>query len=226
MYRVFGVHPSPLALYRLAVLVGCTIAACLLYRRGGNRAFLILPLALVVGGFGGRFWALMFYPPRHDVWSALRGAVDVLSPQHASVVGAFLGGFAVVLLGTRMLSLEIVSVLSAFAPAMIVGQAIARLSCHYGGCCFGEPTTLLWGVVYPMNSPAGFSMGPLPLHPVALYEAILLLALFALYLILLWRRGPSCAVAAYFICHPVIRFGLEFIRADSHTAAGGVTSVL
>jgi phosphatidylglycerol:prolipoprotein diacylglycerol transferase len=38
------------------------------------------------------------------------------------------------------------TVLDVTIPALLLGQAIGRLGCLFGGCCAGLPTTSRWGV--------------------------------------------------------------------------------
>src|SRR6476660_3432549 len=67
-----------------------------------------------------------------------------------------------------------------FAVPVAVAVGIGRLGCFRAGCCYGTPTNVHWGVVFP-------AVDPLPRHPTQLYEAVFhFLAAGALYL--LWRR--------------------------------------
>jgi len=64
----------------------------------------------------------------------------------------------------------------------------------------------------------------LPVHPTQLYEAVLLLP--ALWLLGRVRRGPHSAGALAlcgFAAYGLIRFGIEFLRADSPMFAGDLT---
>lgn len=74
---------------------------------------------------------------------------------------------------------------------LALGIAVLRVGCFLQGCCFGLPTTVSWGVVFPWGSPPHLyqlaqginplSPGPLPVHPTQLYElgAALLTAVLA-----------------------------------------------
>src|SRR4029077_3547831 len=63
-------------------------------------------------------------------------------------------------------------VLDAVAPAGVAGLGVGRLGCFLAGCCFGRPTTLPWGVIFP-------ALGAPARHPVQLYAAAGDLALVA-----------------------------------------------
>ena len=52
-----------------------------------------------------------------------------------------------------------------FAVPVAVAVGIGRLACFVGGCCYGTPTSLPWGVIFPaIDSQAR--------HPTQLYEAV------------------------------------------------------
>src|SRR5215813_451306 len=90
--------------------------------------------------------------------------------------------------------------LDALAPAGILALAIGRLGCFLGGCCYGRPTALPWGVVFP-------EVGPPARHPLQLYSAALDLLLVC---VLLRSSGPPGVVAARACLGlGVVRFLLE-----------------
>lgn len=100
-------------------------------------------------------------------------------------------------------------VLDAFAMAICLGLAVGRVGCLLGGCCYGIPTKRPWGVVMLQESALG------PLHPVQAYEAIALVAIFAV----LWFRRRSQryqgeAVVWFVGLYAIIRYILEFWRGD------------
>jgi phosphatidylglycerol:prolipoprotein diacylglycerol transferase len=64
----------------------------------------------------------------------------------------------------------------------------------------------------------------LPVHPVQLYEALLALALaFVLHSNFQRRRNPGDVFWAMLIGYGLIRFAVEFFRADNSPAYGGLT---
>lgn len=98
-----------------------------------------------------------------------------------------------------------------------LAHGIGRIGCLLGGCCYGAPTDLPWGITYT-NELAHRMMGtPLhvPLHPSPVYEFLLEFTLFVAVFIL-WRRGPRPWATPVVWCgaYGVARFFLEFVRAD------------
>ena len=95
-----------------------------------------------------------------------------------------------------------------FAPYLALGYAFGRIGCFLNGCCFGTPTTLPWGVVFP-------GLDLVPRHPAQLYSALLSLGLCAFLLRLYPRRRFDGQVfLAYVIGYALLRFGVEFVREN------------
>jgi phosphatidylglycerol---prolipoprotein diacylglyceryl transferase len=101
-----------------------------------------------------------------------------------------------------------------FAVPVALAVGIGRLSCFYAGCCYGTPTDLPWGVVFP-------TADSLPRHPTQVYEAAFHLAaagaLFALQ-----RRGEfrGQLIKLYIMSYLVYRFMTEMIRPEARLAGG------
>jgi phosphatidylglycerol:prolipoprotein diacylglycerol transferase len=94
-----------------------------------------------------------------------------------------------------------------FALALPAGEAIGRIGCFLNGCCYGTPTDLPWGVVFP------HAEVHVPCHPTQVYATLLNLMLMA-GLITLYRRPHRMGqvMAAYVIGYSVYRFLIESLR--------------
>jgi len=62
------------------------------------------------------------------------------------VQGFVIGAITVLALGGALWRLPVGTVLDVTAPALLLGQAIGRIGCFFGGCCTGLPTTSRWGL--------------------------------------------------------------------------------
>lgn len=96
------------------------------------------------------------------------------------------------------------------AFAILVAQAVGRIGCLLGGCCYGLPTTLPWGIMLDTRE-----YGHLRVHPVPLYETFYLTLVF----VWLWRTRrqharPGHTAALYLAFCAGGRFMLEFLRGD------------
>ncbi|MDX1948004.1 MAG: prolipoprotein diacylglyceryl transferase [Pirellulaceae bacterium] len=102
-----------------------------------------------------------------------------------------------------------------FAVPVAVAVAIGRLACFVGGCCYGTPTSLPWGVRFQ------HAADHLPRHPTQLYEAAFHLTLAGI-LFVLQRRGlfRGQLIKIYILAYLAYRFGSEFIRPETRFALG------
>jgi phosphatidylglycerol:prolipoprotein diacylglycerol transferase len=100
-----------------------------------------------------------------------------------------------------------------FAVAVCAGEAVGRLGCFFGGCCYGKPTDAAWAV---------WQHGAMR-HPAQLYlSAACLLVLAAL----LWTEARRPRENELFCLQGILylaaRFGVEFYR-EGRPAALGLT---
>jgi phosphatidylglycerol---prolipoprotein diacylglyceryl transferase len=159
--------------------------------------------------------------------------------------GVYYGGFIAAVIASvivmRYYKLPWWRTSDAFAPGIILGQAIGRLGCFSAGCCWGKPTTGWYGVhfsekgheitnvpiiVNHLADPAqsvwaerlaelGGLFAPLKLHPTQLYEAgAALLILVVLLVMHRRRRFEGQVILAYAMLYSVARFIIEYWRDD------------
>jgi hypothetical protein len=152
----------------------------------------------------------------HLLFRAQHGGPGGLWSGGLSSLGGIGGVALVVALASRGSRRRGAELLDALAPAGILALAIGRIGCFLGGCCYGRPTALPWGVVFP-------EVGPPARHPLQLYAAGFDLLLARA---LLRSGGPPGVVAARACLGlGVGRFLLEFLRdpAASDPLGAGLT---
>jgi phosphatidylglycerol:prolipoprotein diacylglycerol transferase len=115
-----------------------------------------------------------------------------------------------------------------FAPGIALGHAIGRLGCLFAGCCYGQPTTLPWGIVFSDPFAASYVGTPLGvhLHPTQLYEAGAELVILAV-LLFSERRGRPFAGRTFWIytlLYAISRFVIEFFRGDERGSLLGLST--
>ena len=131
--------------------------------------------------------------------------------------GGVVGAILTIVLYTYFQKMPFLSVLDTFAAALPLGHALGRLGCFAAGCCYGKPTSHLWGVTFRDPSAALLAGTPLGvrLHPTQLYEAG---AEFSNFIFLVWlgnrQRFKGQMLGAYFILYGVERGTIEFFRGD------------
>ena len=143
---------------------------------------------------------------------------------YGGYIGAVLGGYGYVRYHKQAF-LPIIDI-----PATYFGLSLAlhrSLACFMAGCCYGRPTDLPWGVVFPVGSRAYKAYGSVPVHPTQLYEAAL--GLFMFFTILAYRRYRKTRafgelIAMQMAIYGVGRFIIEFFRGDHLRGRLGILS--
>jgi phosphatidylglycerol:prolipoprotein diacylglycerol transferase len=150
----------------------------------------------------------------------LRQPGELLSLVRAGGVfyGGLIAALGVALWLVRRYGLPMWTTADLFAPGIALGHVIGRLGCLLAGCCYGEPTSMPWGVVFT-NPVAQANVGTplgIPLHPTQLYDAGAELLILVLLLVT-ERRGrvfPGRTFWLYMLLYGVSRFIVEFYRGD------------
>ena len=129
--------------------------------------------------------------------------------------GGLILGFLGALLGMKLSGASFSEYAPAIIPYIPVAHAIGRIGCFLGGCCYGIPTRLPIGVVYPAYAITDVPKD-IPLFPVQLLESVLLLAIFVILLIAQKKKyTANKLLGIYSVLYACCRFGLEFLRYDS-----------
>jgi phosphatidylglycerol:prolipoprotein diacylglycerol transferase len=118
-----------------------------------------------------------------------------------------------------------------------VGLMFGRLGCFLGGCCFGVPAHGWFAMSFPANSPASYeqaesalladkSLPSLTVHPTQLYEAVgcLLIAVWLLWRVYPRRRFDGQVMLQFLSAYAVLRFAIEFVRADDRGVWFGLST--
>jgi len=129
-----------------------------------------------------------------------------------SIVGALLGGYAVVELAKKFTGYTSVTG-DWFASIVPVGVALGRIGCFFNGCCLGDPCPPGWWALRDAHG--------VPRWPVVPVEfAFNLLAVIVFYL--MRRRGvlPGQHFHCYLIAYGSFRFLHEFLRATPKVFLG------
>ncbi len=130
--------------------------------------------------------------------------------------GGFIMALACIYIFTRRNKLEFLSTLSFMAPSLALGHAISRIGCFLNGCCYGKPTNLIWGYVYPSCSVPGHEHPGVHLHPVQLYETAGNIVIFFILQKFIKKNKSGQVAGMYMILYGILRFSDEFFRGD-HT---------
>jgi phosphatidylglycerol---prolipoprotein diacylglyceryl transferase len=173
------------SVHALAVAAGVVAGALLAAWRAREPGVALAAVALV---------AVTALVGAHGLFVLLHGAGPGLWTGGLASMGGIVAGLAAswsIALATRRPAGEL---LDAIVPAALLALAVGRIGCFFAGCCYGRPTALPWGIVFPQ-------LGPPARHPLQLYSAAGDLAL----LLLLAARAAGPGVVA---CRGCIGFGM------------------
>jgi len=145
--------------------------------------------------------------------------VDVFKVWEGGLVfyGGFFGSILFVSLYSLLKRQQILRLFDLFSPYVGLGLAIHRpLGCFMNGCCYGAPTSMPWGVHFPVEAFATKVYGVTQtLHPTQIYMGINGLFLFFL---LRWYRQRKKrhgeVFALLLMVYAVDRFIIELFRGD------------
>jgi len=190
-------------------IMGTAIATGWLLSRRSQRSLALAPgekLGIALGAFCGAMIGAKLPFVLAD-WPGLWSGAAWFSNGKTILCG-LVGGYFGVELAKWALDIK-VKTGDSFAVPVAAAVGIGRLGCFAAGCCYGTPTSLPWGVVFP-------EVDAVPRHPTQLYEAAFHLTA-AVVLAVLHRRGlfRGQLIKLYIIAYLLFRFATEFIRPEA-----------
>ena len=211
----------------IAFLAAILISVKLAERDGLPRQKIYdLSLWMLLAGLIGSKILMLFVEPeyRDNPWNLV--SLDFLR-SGGVWYGGLLGAVGAGYLLMKRYQLPWWKTADAFAPGIAIGNFFGRQGCFAAGCCWGEPTTLPWGVKF---TELGHEITGVPtnvaLHPTQLYESCAMLLVF---FFLLWlhkrRRFSGQVILAYALLYSAIRFAIEFVRDDPRGDILGLTTL-
>src|SRR5688572_19503345 len=185
-----------------------------------------LCLWMLLASLVGSKFLMLFTEPEYRERPMLLLSLDFLR-SGGVFYGGLIGAVAVGYFLMKRYSLPWWKTADACAPGIALGNFFGRQGCFAAGCCWGKPTTLPWGVKF---SELGHEITGVPtdafLHPTQLYESFSMLLVF---FFLLWlhkrKRFSGQVILIYALLYSVIRFAIEFVRADPRGDILGLTTL-
>lgn len=196
----------------LGFLVGVLVS---LYfaKKNGLSVDLILDLAIYVI-LAAIFGARLFYVIG-DWGQYKNNLLGIFMVQEGGLV--FLGGLIFAMLAAflyaRKKNISWLFLFDVLTPGTALGQAIGRIGCFLNGCCFGLPTKVPWGMVFPKGSLAYEFFPWRHLHPTQLYSSFSVLIIFGLVLLVFrFKKFDGQVFLSGLILYSIYRFIVEFFR--------------
>ena len=237
-----GITIGPLTIhyYGLLIMLGALAATWMAARRATQygqdpeKAWDILPYALIGGIIGARIWHILTPPDSMKELGIttqyyLTHPLDALAIWQGGlgIPGAVIGGLIAVWIYSRRHDISVATWADIVAPGLALAQAVGRWGNFINQELYGAPTNLPWKIyISPPARLPGFEDVEY-FHPLFLYESIwnLLNMGFLLFISRRFARWlkPGDVFLTYLISYPVGRFLLEFLRLDV-SSVGGVNA--
>lgn len=172
---------------------------------GGKLLYLLTELPWLVDN-----WKQVMENPA--IWSGLMSGGFVF-------YGGLFGAVGGICLYAKQYHLKVRMLLEVLVPVVPLVHAFGRVGCFCAGCCYGIPLKPPWGVYFVQSLSAPHDQS---FFPVQLLEAACNLALFFLLMCrYAKRRTNGEAACCYILSYSILRFGLEFLRADAQRGIWG-----
>jgi len=209
----FDLGGIPVVVTSYAVLVDLAIVVGLFLvsfeaRRVGFPLEKLIDLALVAvlaGVIGARLYYVF---GKWDVYAS--NPLRILDFGEGGLVyhGALLAGLLAAYLYTRWQRLSFLQVCDLLAPALALGESIARVGCLLNGCCYGAPTDSFLGMYLP-NYYGEWTLR----YPTPIIQGLTTLVIFGVLWGLRKRKPfPGFLILLYLVLYSGTRFFIEFTR--------------
>lgn len=237
-FEIFGFHISLSGiLIAISMFLGLFITEHLAKKTEQNTEHYLdlairLVLASVVGARAGYVLSHWQY------FISDQGSVLNISDGGMSAPGAIIAGLLVSFLYCRQKKLSWLQVCDTAMPGIVAGQIMASLGCFFGRNMLGtysEGTFAMQVALQDVDARArvlGRSSSRmiqgnfLQVHPVALYEAaVLLVLLITLFILLKLKKINGVVLSIYLMGYGLMVFCMEFIRLDSQKIIGSPFSI-
>lgn len=180
--------------------------------------------ALVAIPSGVIFARLLHVIDRWDYYSLY--PEKIIAFEGLTIYGAIIGAAFGIWAYSKFSKFRFGYTMDMIAPAVPMAQAIGRVGCILNGCCYGDPTSLPFGIFYTDPDSAGYHASQsLPdgmgLHPTQAYEIIFLLITFAVMLFLRKRiKTEGVLFLTYISLYSLWRFAVGFLRQGTEFMFG------
>ncbi len=218
--NTLSIGPLDFRLYGMMIALGVVAAVLITQRRWTARGgaaddiSAIAVWAVPAGIVGARIYHVLtdLGDYTDDPVSALyiwQGGLGIWG----AIAGGIVGGWFV----ARQRGLDVVALLDAVVPGLLVAQAIGRLGNWFNRELFGRPTELPWGLEIPAGDRPPAFLDAATFHPTFAYEALWNLALAGV-LVLVARRWtsarPGSIFGLYVAGYCAGRVWIEMLRID------------
>jgi phosphatidylglycerol---prolipoprotein diacylglyceryl transferase len=216
---LFSIGSFILPSYYTFISLGILLGIFFFYRyskRSGFPLVYMLDVSMIVVitcYLGARLFHVVFEMPQYylqhpfDIFSFWKGGYVIY--------GGILFPLIFIYIYARRKRLSFLNITDLLAPSAAIGTALGRMACFLQGCCYGSPTSMPWGVVFPEGTNGGLTPSGVPLHPTQIY---LVLVNFLIFLFLNWKfkhkKFAGELTYWYLLLYSIGRSFVEIFRND------------
>jgi phosphatidylglycerol---prolipoprotein diacylglyceryl transferase len=220
--EAFVIGPLSIRWYGLAITIGIAVIVLWALREVRREANFstdwVINAALVGVPSGVIFSRLLHVVDNWNYYSQSPG--EIIGASGLTIWGAVLGAAIGIWAYSRVSRFQFGNLADTITPAIVLAQAIGRVGCTLNGCCYGELTSLPWGIVYTNPNSLGYfdSLGlaaGVGLQPTQVYEIIYNLAVFAALVKLRGKFTSGSLFAIYLSLYALWRIAIGFLRTEA-----------
>lgn len=204
--------------YGLMIVIGVVLAnllaLCVLkkFNQDAND-FIILEAYAFLGGFIGAKLLYLVVSYKQIEWNRII-EIDYFNQLMQSgfvFYGGLILGLLFVFGAGKLHKLPAIDFMRNFIFLIPFIHSFGRIGCFLAGCCHGIPYDGIGAVIFPKDT---LGVSGVPLFPVQLVEAVILMIISLTILMLQLKLGWKYTIETYLISYGIIRFVLEFFRYD------------
>jgi len=216
---LFHIGSTSIYSYHMFIMLGIFLGLVFFHRyskRSGisEVAFTDISLISIISAYvGARLFQILFVMPEFY----FSHPVEMLYFWKGGFVvyGAILLPPVFIYIYAKKKKLSFTKITDALMPSFAIGYALGRVACLMQGCCYGKPTDLPWGIIFPEGANAGMTPSGIPLHPTQVYLVLQGLVIF--FILDFWFRRKKFddeITLWFFILYPFTRVIIEYFRDD------------
>jgi len=207
MVELFEIGPIKIYLFGVTIVLAMLVGMAIILKESkrkemNSESIMDLMLYTLVASFIG---ARVYYIIAFDLSHYLSNPMEIIAIRNGglSIQGGIIFGIVFAIFYSKVKNINFWKAADAFAPGIIIGQAIGRFGCD------------VFGIPMVGSYPWGIDVASVIRHPVQLYEAFLNIGLF----ILLWKfrdqtKYHGQLFIRYIIGFSIIRGIVEFFRVN------------
>jgi len=209
MWPQIGPIPTFSIFYSIGILSHYLIS-CLLAGRLGLRHRVWIAVS-VCYNFGMIVGAKALYDIQHTQFD-FRALLSISHYMKGGLWGGLLAYLCLSVPLVLILSKRRQAALDLIALSIPIPWIFTKLGCLFNGCCYGQECSMPWAITFPEG--ASGAPADIPLHPVEIYEILLVLCIFGVFVILKRRWGSGKMLLWFLALYGLGRAATEMWRGD------------